>query len=243
MEKSNLMKDEFLNVPSHVALVPDGNRRWAKKRGLKPWEGHRAGAENFEKLIQCALRKKIKCFSMWGSSIDNLIKRPVLEKKALLEIYKKYFKRLLSGPEIFENEVKVNFIGCWEEQFPNSLKKTIYEIIEKTKNYEKRMLNFMLAYGGTDDMLQAIEKIRSKYKNEEKITEKMLKENLMTANLPPVDFMIRTGGEPHNSNGFLMWDTADAQLYFSPEFFPDFDEKKFEIALEEYAQRERRFGK
>lgn len=235
------MKDEFLNVPFHVALIPDGNRRWAKKRNLKPWDGHSAGAENFEKLIQCALRKKIKCFSMWGSSIDNLSKRPILEKKALLEIYKKHFKRLLSGPEIFENEVKVNFIGRWEEQFPNSLKKTIYEIIEKTKHFQKRMLNFMLAYSGMDDMLQAIEKINLKKNG--KVTERMVKENLMTALLPPVDFMIRTGGEPHNSNGFLMWDTADAQLYFSPEFFPDFDEKKFEEALEEYSKRARRFGK
>ena len=99
----------------------------------------------------------------------------------------------------------------------------------------------MLAYSGTDDMLQAISKINKKYKDTN-ITPTILKENLMTRELPSVDFMIRTGGEPHNSNGFLMWDSADAQLYFSEKNFPDFGEVEFSEALEEYARRGRRFG-
>lgn len=237
------MEKKINFIPIHVAIVPDGNRRWAEKRGLQPWEGHEAGAKNLEKLIQTMLKRGIKCFSIWGSSMDNLLKRPIKEKKALLEIYKKYFQKLLEGKEIYENEVKVNFIGRWEEQFPQSLKKLIYKVINKTKCYKKRMLNFMLAYSGTDDMLQAIEKINNKYKQRMTITAGIVKENLMTATLPPVDFMIRTGGEPHNSNGFLMWDGADAQLYFSKEFFPDFNSKELEESLDEYAKRQRRFGK
>ncbi|HRY82314.1 MAG TPA: polyprenyl diphosphate synthase [Candidatus Moranbacteria bacterium] len=236
------MENNFENIPLHVAIIPDGNRRWAKNKGLNPWEGHEAGAKNLEKIIQTALKKGVKCLSLWGSSMDNLLKRPIAEKKALLEIYKKYFKRLLEGKEIHENEARVNVIGRWEEQFPESLKSIIREAIEKTKHYEKRMLNFMLAYSGTDDMLQAVYKINNAFGKDMEITPEMLKENLMTAELPPVDFMIRTGGEPHNSNGFLMWDSADAQLYFSLENFPDFGEEKFEEALLEYAQRKRRFG-
>lgn len=236
------MQNEINNLPGHVAIIPDGNRRWAKEKGLAPWEGHEAGAKIFEQLIKAALEKGIECFSLWGSSMDNLIKRPITEKKALLDIYKKYFERLLTGKEIYENEVQVNVIGRWEEQFPESLKQVIYEIINKTKHYKKKTLNFMLAYSGTDDMLRAIQKIKDTHSLEKKITKDDVKKNLMTANLPAVDFMIRTGGEPHNSNGFMMWDTADAQLYFFEGNFPDFSVSEFEKSLIEYARRGRRFG-
>ena len=236
------MEKEAVKLPLHIAIIPDGYRRWAKERGFKPWEGHEAGAEIFEQLIQAALKMGIGCLSLWGSSMDNLLKRPIAEKKALLDIYTRYFKRLLDGKEIYENEVKVNVIGHWEEQFPESLKRTIYEIMDRTKHYKKKMLNFMLAYSGTDDMTFAIQKINDTYAPKTKITPEIIKENLMTAALPAVDFMIRTGGEPHNSNGFLMWDTADAQLYFFQGNFPDFNPDEFGKALEEYARRGRRFG-
>lgn len=237
------MAKESDKVPRHVAIIPDGNRRWAKARGLKPWEGHEAGAELFEQLIKAALEKGVSCLSIWGSSMDNLLKRPVSEKRALLEIYKKYFDRLLNGKEIHENETKVNFIGHWEEQFPESLKRTIHETIDKTKNYNKKMLNFLLAYSGTDDIMQAVQKIASTGDSDVKVTAELFKKNLMTSALPPVDFLIRTGGEPHNSNGFMMWDTADAQLYFFEGNFPDFGAEEFEKALEDYGKRGRRFGR
>jgi undecaprenyl diphosphate synthase len=236
------VKKNLDKIPRHVAIIPDGNRRWAREKDLNPWEGHEAGAKNLEELVKKALESGVECLSFWGSSMDNLIKRPIAEKKALLDIYKRYFERILTGSEIRENEVKVNVIGHWEEQFPESLKRVIRQALEKTKGYKKRVLNFMLAYSGTDDMLQAVEKINHKYERGVKITNEIIKENLMTANLPPVDFMIRTGGEPHNSNGFLMWDTADAQLYFSSDNFPDFNSQKFQEALEEYARRGRRYG-
>lgn len=230
-------------IPFHVAIIPDGNRRWAKKRGMEPWKGHEAGAEVIEQMIKTSLKKGVSCLSFWGSSMDNLIKRPLAEKRALLDIYYRYFKRLLEDDELHKNETQVNFIGRWEEQFPESLKKVLYEIINKTKQYKKRMLNFMLAYSGTDDVIQAVEKINQKFAGKAKISAEIFKENLMTAAIPPVDFMIRTGGEPHNSNGFMMWDTANSQLYFSQELFPDFNEEKFSVALDEYAARGRRFGK
>ncbi|HPN96504.1 MAG TPA: polyprenyl diphosphate synthase [Candidatus Moranbacteria bacterium] len=230
------------NVPNHVAIIPDGNRRWARKKGLKPWEGHEEGAKIFEKLINHSLKRGIYCLSIWGSSIDNLTKRPMEEKRALLDIYKRYFQRLLDGNEIYENEVRVNFIGRWEEQFPDSLKDLIYEVVEKTKNYQKKILNFMLAYSGTDEIAEMVQKVHDKYEKGVKITSDMIKENLMTAEIPAVDYLIRTGGEPHNSTGFMMWDIADAQYYFSPLNFPDFNEEKYDEALDEYAKRQRRFG-
>jgi undecaprenyl diphosphate synthase len=237
------MENELLNMPLHVAVIPDGNRRWAKGKGLQPWEGHEIGAKNFEKIVKRSLEKGIRCLSIWGSSTDNLSKRPMEEKKALLDIYQRYFKRLLESKEIHENEVKNSIIGRWEEQFPESLKKIIYEAMEKTKHYKKRMLNLLLAYSGTDEMVEAVKKINDKYEKGAKITAEMIKENLMTKDLPPVDLLVRTGGEPHNSTGFMMWDLADAQYYFSDILFPDFDDLKYEEALQEYARRQRRFGK
>jgi len=236
------MSQEKDNIPNHVAIIPDGNRRWARGKGMKPWEGHEVGAKNFEALIKHSLKKGIKCLTIWGSSLDNLTKRPLEEKKELLEIYKRYFKRLLDGEEIHENEVQVNVIGRWEEQFPESLKSIIYEAMEKTRHYKKRMLNFLLAYSGNDEMIETIQKIHDKYGEGVKITSEIIKENLMTKDMPLVDFLVRTGGEPHNSTGFMMWDLADSQYYFSPELFPDFTDEKYEEALEEYARRQRRFG-
>lgn len=234
-------KEELL--PGHLAIIPDANRRWARERGLAPWEGHEAGAKNFEKIITHSLKRGIRCLSIWGSSMDNLKKRPLEEKRALLSIYRRYFQRLLEGEEIHKNQVRVNVLGRWEEQFPDSLKKTLREVIKKTENYRERALNFFLAYSGTDEMIQAIENILNLKEKISKVTSEVIKENLMTRDLPPVDYLIRTGGEPHNSTGFMMWDVADAQYYFSPEKFPDFDEKKFDEALLEYSRRQRRFGK
>jgi undecaprenyl diphosphate synthase len=231
------------NMPKHLVVIPDGNRRWAKDRGLEPWDGHEAGAENTEKIIRFALKKGVDCMTIWGSSIDNLTKRPLQEKKALLDIYKKYFQRMLEDKDIHESEIKVNIIGRWEEQFPESLKKVLHVLVEKTKNYEKKILNFMLAYSGDDEMLAAIEKIHNTYEKGIRITAAMLKENLMTAELPAVDYLVRTGGDAHLSAGFMMWDMANAQLYFSQDLYPDFNEEKLGAALDEYAKRQRRFGK
>ena len=229
-------------IPNHVAIIPDGNRRWAKSHGLKPWEGHEAGAKNLEQLVRYALKRGINSISFWGSSLDNLKKRPFQEKRALLDIYSRYFKKLINSSDIYDNQVQINVIGRWEKQFPNSLKKIIRDGIEKTKHFKKKMLNFMLAYSGNDEMLEAVKNITEHYKKGTKITESLIKDNLMTRNIPAVDYVIRTGGEPHLSAGFMMWDIADAQLYFSQKSFPDFGEKEFAEALDEYASRQRRFG-
>jgi len=233
-----------LNLPNHVVIIPDGNRRWAKEKNLKPWEGHIAGAERIEELVRKALEMKIKNISFWGSSIDNLKKRPLLEKKALLGIYEKYFKKLMDSEEIHQNEARINIIGCWREQFPESLKKILEEGISKTKNYKKHNLNFFLAYNGDHEMLEAIKKISKKIgDNVGKITPELIKENLMTKDLPMVDLLIRTGGEPHLSAGFMMWDLANAQLYFSRKLFPSFTKNDFEKAIIDFSQRGRRMGR
>ena len=230
-------------MPEHVVVIPDGNRRWARERGQKPWEGHLAGADRIEELVRKALEMKIKNISFWGSSVDNLKKRPLMEKKALLDIYEKYFKRLIESEEIHQNQAKINILGRWREQFPESLKKILEDGIRRTRDYKNYNLNFLLAYGGDDEMLEAIKKISLEVgKDIKKITPELIKKNLMTRSLPAVDFLIRTGGEPHLSAGFMMWDLANAQLYFSDKLFPDFDKADFEKAIGDFSERGRRLG-
>jgi undecaprenyl diphosphate synthase len=230
-------------MPIHIAIIPDGNRRWAKSRGMKPWKGHEAGAEIVEKLVRKSLDLGIKNLSFWGSSLENLKRRPFQEKKALLKIYLEHFRRLAESEEVHKNRARINVIGKWEEQFPESLKKIIKKCINATRDYRNHFLNFFLAYNGDDEMIEAVKKIIKNYRNVRQITARTIKENLMTRDLPPVDLLIRTGGDPHNSVGFMMWDTANSQMYFTQKLFPDFDEKEFEKAIEEYQRRERRMGK
>lgn len=230
-------------LPRHVVIIPDGNRRWAAERGLKPWQGHEAGAENTEKIIQEARRLGIREISFWGSSLENLAKRPLEESRHLLRIYETYFKKLLESQDIHADEAKIRFVGRWEEQFPASLKKILHSCLETTKNYGKHFLNFFLAYSGDDEMRSAFEKVAQSLKPGQKVTDEMIKQELMTRDLPPVDLLIRTGGEPHLSAGFMMWDIANTQLYFSEKYYPDFNPEEFRQAIADYASRERRLGK
>ncbi|MEI6650333.1 MAG: polyprenyl diphosphate synthase [Candidatus Moraniibacteriota bacterium] len=230
-------------IPNHVAIIPDGNRRWARARGLEPWQGHEAGSENAEALIREARKIGIRELSFWGSSLDNLKKRPLAEKQALLRIYGTYFRKLLESREVFEDEVRIRFIGRWREQFPSSLTNLLTEIEKKTAHHSRHFLNFFLAYSGVDDMLQAFKNVASRGLSADSIDESTVKESLMTAELSPVDLLIRTGDGFHNSSGFLMWEVADSQLSFSEKLFPDFDPATFREAVEEFSDRERRFGK
>lgn len=231
------------NLPNHIAIIPDGNRRWAKEKGLKAWDGHEEGAKIIERLVRKAFDLGVKNMSFWGSSLENLQKRPLEEKHALLRIYEKYFQRLSENDDIHKNEARINVIGKWEQQFPNSLKKVIHSCIEKTASYQNYNLNFFLAYSGDDEMVETIKAIAKEKISPENIDAKVIKNHLMTKDLPAVDYLIRTGGEPHLSVGFMMWDVANSQLYFSEKYFPDFDENEFQKAIEEYQRRERRIGK
>lgn len=234
---------ETKNIPTHIAIIPDGNRRWAKKRGLKPWDGHEKAAQNLEQIFRVAFDLGIKYLTFWGSSADNLKKRPFAEKRALLDIYKCYFRKLIDSEDIHRDKVRINVIGKWEEQFPGGLKKIIQECVDRTKHYKDYYLNFLLAYNGDDEMVEAMRQIAKKCKNGAKITARAIKDNLMTKDLPPVDLLIRTGGEPHNSAGFMMWDVANSQLYFTEKMNPDFGPEDLKEAVRDYAKRGRRFGK
>ncbi len=231
------------NTPVHVAIIPDGNRRWARARGLNPWKGHAVGADNMEVLTRKAFESGVKHLSFWGSSLENLRKRPLREKKELLDIYETYFKRLMVSDDIVKNDTRINVIGKWRQQLPRKLINLFDKGIKETKHRIGSFLNFFLAYNGDDEMLEAVKKIARNHKPGQKITGQTIKDNLMTRELPPVDFLIRTGGEPHLSVGFMMWDIANAQFYFSEKHFPDFGEKELDEAIKDYQKRGQRGGK
>ncbi|MBI4709379.1 MAG: di-trans,poly-cis-decaprenylcistransferase [Candidatus Portnoybacteria bacterium] len=233
-------------LPKHIAIIPDGNRRWAKKKGFLPWVGHRFGVKSLEQILKAADDLNISCLTIWGGSYDNLTKRPEKETKFLKEIYRLHFKRLLKNKNIYKKKVRVDVFGRWQEVLSERVKKPIIEAIEKTKSHDQHFLNFLIGYNGTDEMMDSIKKIAKSARKEAnlEITPELVKANLWTKNLPPVDLVIRTGveGDPHNSNGFMMWDTSDSQFYFTETLWPDFSQEEFQEAIESYAKRERRLG-
>lgn len=227
---------------THLAIIPDGNRRWAKKHKLASFKGHEKGAETFEKILNKAVELKIPYFSFWGASLDNVTKRSKQEIVHLFKIFEKQFGRLLEDERIMKYEIKIEAIGRWREIFPKKVCDLIEKCIQKTRNNKKMVLTFFLAYNGEDEMIECISAIKEK---KEKVTEKTIKKNLWTKNLPALDFIIRTGikDDPHNSAGFMMWDSAYSQLYFSKTLFPDFNGKELEKAVMNFRERELRKGR
>lgn len=233
---------EKKHIPKHVVIIPDGNRRWAKNKSEKPWVGHEKASQNLEKIISTAGDLGIEYLTLWGSSLENLTKRPLLEKKALLDIYFRYFDRLINDPDLKKNKIRIRVIGRWAETFPGPLVALLKKGIEETKDHDQFHLTLCLAYSGDDEMIGAVQHIVSSGVTADQVTPDLIKSHLMTRELPSVDYLIRTGGEPHLSVGFMMWEIANAQLFFTDTLCPDFDSAAFTEAIEEFAARARRHG-
>jgi len=235
---------KLVNKLNHIAIIPDGNRRWSQKRGLNSWIGHYYGGKTLKKVLKRVLELKIPYFTFWACSKDNLEKRSKNEVKFLLKLFEKEFKKLIKTKEIHKNKVKIRILGFWQELFPEKLKKVFKDVIEATKDYNNYNLNFLMAYDGKEEIQRVVE-ILAKISQEQpnfKITPEVIKSHLITNELPPVDLVIRTGGEPHLSAGFMMWEVADSQLYFIKKLWPDFTGDDLEKAVLEYNRRERKFG-
>ena len=227
--------------PCHVAIIPDGNRRWARARGKRPAEGHIAGAKAASAILEAALEEEIPYVTLWGASVANLTKRSKAERVVLYRVFREYFRRLAVRPEIDRYGVRVRAIGRWEEFFPPAAADAVRRVVAQTAANTGRHLTFLLGYSGIDEMLSAIATLRAQGSGPPTADE--LKAALWTRDLPPVDLVIRTGGEPHWSQGFLMWDVAEAQLAFTETLWPAFTPEEFREILETFRTRERRFGK
>ncbi|MBZ9569390.1 di-trans,poly-cis-decaprenylcistransferase [Patescibacteria group bacterium] len=232
-------KKKFKKVPYHLVLFPDGNRRWARKRGLPALEGHSAGRRNFERILTHCQKRGVKVLTVFGFSTENW-KRSKEEVNFLMKLFERHLSNKESIKRLLKEKVKVKIIGQ-KERLSKSLQKVIKKIENLTKNNKKFQLNLAVSYGGRWDILQAVQRIVRKKIPVKKITEKLIEKYLTTAGLPAPDLVIRAGGEKRLSN-FVLWQTAYSELYFSEKLWPDFTERDLDRALEEYARRERRFG-
>ena len=233
------------NIPLHIAIIPDGNRRWARKRGFSLQSGHIKGVEALKEILTKVIELKIRYFTFWGSSWDNLTKRSKTEANFLFKTYTKQFKKILEDKEIYQNKIKITVLGRWKEILPKETQEAIEKAQNLTRDYNNYFLTFLLAYNGTDEMIDCIQKIADSEKIKKmKITKELVKENLWTKNLPPVDLIIRTGSENdhHISAGFMMWDIAYSQLRFTRTLFPAFGAEEFEEIIKDYSTGERRYG-
>lgn len=236
-------KEQILNapLPQHIAIILDGNGRWAKKRGLPRTAGHQEGAMNVREITKLCVKLGIKALTVYAFSTENW-KRPEEEVKFLMKLPLKFFDEF--APELIENDIRLKVIGNVEE-LPKELKKKVAEISERTKNNQTMTLSIALNYGSQDEIKQAVQQIALKAKQGElevnEITEEVIEEHLMTADLPTLDLMIRTSGEQRISN-YLLWQLAYAELYFTTVAWPDFKEAQLYEAIYDYQQRNRRFG-
>jgi undecaprenyl diphosphate synthase len=230
------------NLPSHVAIIMDGNGRWATAKGLSRKEGHKEGSYAIDRLLDCALELGLKNISLYAFSTENW-KRPLTEVTAIFELLEFFIEDRLQ--KITERGIKVLHSGA-KSKIPMSSIKKIEKAVEATSSNNALQLNFCLNYGGQEEILHAFNAILSKRKQAKQSLDKEIsldemEESLYTYPLPPVDLLIRTAGEQRVSN-FLLWQIAYAELYFTNTLWPDFNKEALFCALEWYEKRVRKFG-
>jgi len=225
-------------IPVHVAIIMDGNGRWARARGLPRLAGHRAGVDNLRRILEAAAEYGIQYLTIYAFSTENW-ERPQEEVRGLLNILEEVIDRELA--ELHKNGVQLRHIGRLERLSPK-LQEKVRSAIELTKNNQRLILNVAWNYGGRDELVHAIRAMIREGLNPDQVTEKTIEEHLFTAGCPDPDLIIRTSGEMRVSN-FLIWQGAYSEWYLTPTFWPDFGPEELLAALQDYASRERRYGR
>ena len=233
---------DLQRVPKHVAIIMDGNGRWAKSKGMERVFGHRNALNAVRSSVETATELGVDAITLYAFSTENW-NRPKREVNALMNLLVSSLKKEL--PTFQKNNIKVNAIGNLQT-LPKKAQQTLSDVIEQTKTNSKTILTLALSYGSKEEIVNTIKNISKKVVNNElqieEIDEKVINNHLYTFNLPDVDLMIRTSGEKRISN-FLLWQMAYAELYFTNVLWPDFSKDDFYDAIIEYQNRQRRFGK
>ncbi len=233
--------NEERNLPTHIAIIMDGNRRWAKKNNLKTIQGHKKGAETLEALVRYCNSIGIKYLTVYAFSTENWkrSKEEVEGLMFLLQTYLDYYAK-----RIDKENIKLNVLGS-RENISDSLLKKIDNMVEKTKNNKGLTFNVAFNYGGRNEITNAIKKISEKVKdgeiNIEDINEDLISDNLYTSGIPDPDLMVRPSGELRIIN-FLSWQLVYSEFYFTDKLWPDFSTEDLEIAIDAYNKRKRNFG-
>jgi len=235
-------KIDLTNLPKHLAIIMDGNGRWAKQQGFLRTLGHESGTKSVKEIIKSSAKLGIENLTLYAFSTENW-NRPKIEVQTLMKILIRSLKKELKTLQ--ENDIKLNAIGNLEK-LPKSAQDELQDVIEKTKNNSRMTLTLALSYGSRDEIVNAVRNISDKVKNNiisiDSIDDSIINEHLYTRNLPEVDLLIRTSGE-HRISNFLLWQIAYAELYFTDILWPDFKEQDLYEAIISYQKRERRFGK
>ena len=238
-----MTKRPLVKTPQHVAIIMDGNRRWAASRGFGPVDGHRVAAEEtIEPVIERAIERGIKYLTFWAFSTENR-NRDKVELAGLFRVFRHALKTKIK--KLAEKGVKIRLIGDinW---FPKDIAKRVMQIVSLTKDNNTITVSFALNYGGRDEILRAVKRLFKEVEvgriKIEKLTELDFEKHLDTVGIPDPDLIIRTGGETRLS-GYLPWQSVYSELYFTEVLFPDFTPREFDKALFDYQKRDRRFGK
>ncbi|MFV8268592.1 isoprenyl transferase [Flavobacterium sp. GT2N3] len=230
------------NLPKHLAIIMDGNGRWAKQQGLLRALGHESGTKSVKVIIEASAKLGIEFLTLYAFSTENW-NRPKLEVETLMKVLINSLKKELVTLQ--KNNIKLNAIGTLEK-LPKSAQKELLDVIDKTKDNSQMTLTLALSYGSREEIVTAVKNICSKVKNNiisiDSIDDSIINEHLYTQNLPDVDLLIRTSGE-HRISNFLLWQIAYSELYFTDILWPDFKEQDLYEAIISYQKRERRFGK
>jgi len=231
------------NVPKHIAIILDGNRRFAKRLMMKPWKGHEWGFKKLQNLLEwLAEIKYIKELTLYAFSVQNF-NRPKEEFDYLIKIFKDMCDQYSKDKRIMENKIRINFIGR-AYLFPKDLQEKMSKLMERTKNNKGYIVNIALAYGGREEVIDATKKIAEQIKegklNVDQINEETFSKNLYMNDEP--DLIIRTGGDKRTSN-FLIWQSWYSEWFFLEKTWPEFEKEDLLQVIEEFKQRERRFGK
>jgi undecaprenyl diphosphate synthase len=230
------------NLPKHLAIIMDGNGRWAKQKGLLRAFGHENGTKSVRATVETCAKLGIKNLTLYAFSTENW-NRPKLEVDTLMKLLISSLKKELETLQ--KNNIRLNCIGNID-MLPSSAKKELLSVIEKTENNTRMTLTLALSYGSREELLNAVKIISDKVKNNiisiDSLDESIINQHLYTHNLPDVDLVIRTSGE-HRISNFLLWQIAYAEFYFTDVLWPDFKEDDLYEAIISYQKRERRFGK
>jgi len=230
------------NLPKHLAIIMDGNGRWAKKKGMLRMFGHENGTKAVRETVESCAKLGIECLTLYAFSTENW-NRPKLEVDTLMNLLISSLEKEL--PTLQKNSIKLNTIGN-TAMLPDSARKKLQDVMELTKSNNRMTLTLALSYGSREEIISAVKMIGEKVQNNQlniaDISESVISQHLYTHDLPDVDLVIRTSGEQRISN-FLLWQVAYAELYFTEVLWPDFREKDLHEAIISYQKRERRFGK
>ena len=224
-------------IPQHVAMIMDGNGRWALSRGLPRMAGHKAGTENLRRVIRATVEFGVKYLTIYAFSTENW-GRPPEEVRGLLTILEDVIDRELN--ELHKEGVQLRHLGRLEQLSP-MLQEKVLKAVELTRNNNRLILNIAWNYGGRDEIVQAIQHMMKDGVQSDKVTDELVGQYLYTAGVPDPDLIIRTSGELRISN-FLIWQAAYSEWYVTPTYWPDFDKEEYRRALETYGQRDRRYG-